>query len=218
MKHNHHFTLVELLTVVGIIMILAAILVPAVNRARDTAQQTSCLNNMMQLGKAEKLFAIDYKQCVTPNVLSSTSYYNYYAALFEYMGNTTKLFVCPVDEYEDDKVALQECTSRLSYLPNNGIHVDDEDTKDWLKLSRIDQPASVISLAERNGESGNAIPGLKKSGNGGVSAAELGSFTLKAHADKRSNFLYFDGHAETLDEKMAKDILQDGDGIAWKKF
>ena len=53
---KHSFTLVEMLTVIGIIVILAGLLLPAVNRARGTAERTACMNNLSQLGKAEAMF------------------------------------------------------------------------------------------------------------------------------------------------------------------
>src|SRR3990172_3394119 len=56
------FTLVELLVVISIIGILAAMLLPTLARSKDKAHQAKCMNNLKQLGYAISMFADDHEQ------------------------------------------------------------------------------------------------------------------------------------------------------------
>ncbi|HEY0981728.1 type II secretion system protein, partial [Schlesneria sp.] len=83
LRNLHGFTLIELLVVIAITAILIALLLPAVQQAREAARRTQCRNNLKQLGLALHNYESSHR--VLPLISSNSTGYSAQAQLLPYI-------------------------------------------------------------------------------------------------------------------------------------
>ncbi|MBS1368486.1 MAG: type II secretion system protein [Lentisphaeria bacterium] len=219
------FTLIELLVVIAIIAILAGMLLPALNQARERGRTASCMGNLRQVGYGVLGYA-DSNSDFLPGLLEKEDW-TWDHAVAPYLGRSdgndagngkqaSRVFMCPSDTVTRNASSSESFGGVRSYAYNNAQQVlgssgatrlgsngrivsADDPAKGYLgaaKTNRVRNPSHLILIADRHQKNNY---NSAKSCSGVISPyQQSGAGEGNSAHNSRWNYLFVGGHVETL--------------------
>ncbi len=219
LRGSSAFTLIELLTVIAIIGILAAILIPVVGKVRASARSSVCTSNLRQIGQATHLFSADFQRMprgwgdswndywlidLAPYVDidgPSAAQISLRASYGRTSGET--VFWCPeaISQMGDKLVSLVQTSYALNRFLTG--HVITETGP--LTIDQIEDQSMVMLGADGSRQNDHFRPWIDSDG---ASNADF------LHGNN-ANILYVDGHVSPMSSDKWDELRSDKDHIFW---